>query len=135
MTRPLVLDAAAFDRLVEGDGSIHVRAALEAASRLGRDVIVPAVVLAELYRGHQRSHELDALLARERGISIRRTDRVLARLVGGLMSAAGVGTEHMVDAHVVAVAAEHGGGVCLTGDTDDLERLAAGSPAVIVGGI
>jgi hypothetical protein len=33
------------------------------------------------------------------------------------------------------VAAEHGGGVCLAGDTDDLERLAAVSPAVIVVGI
>ena len=38
----------------------------------------------------------------------------------------------MVDAHVVAAAVEHGGGVCLTGDPDDLERLAVGAPAVQV---
>ena len=37
-----------------------------------------------------------------------------------------------VDAHVVAAAAEAGGGVVLTGDADDLTRLAASYPNVHV---
>ena len=35
------------------------------------------------------------------------------------------GSALMVDAHVVAVAVEAGGGVVVTGDHDDLERLSA----------
>jgi hypothetical protein len=38
----------------------------------------------------------------------------------------------LVDAHVVASAMERGGGVCLTADVADLERLAAGVPGVSV---
>jgi len=38
----------------------------------------------------------------------------------------------MVDAHVVAAAVEGGGGLVLTGDCDDLTRLAASYPNVHV---
>lgn len=37
-----------------------------------------------------------------------------------------------MDAHVVATAVESGGGTVLTGDPDDIERLAAGYPHVHV---
>jgi hypothetical protein len=40
----------------------EVRAALAAAERLGREVIVPAVVLAALYRGRGHSQLVDAAL-------------------------------------------------------------------------
>jgi predicted nucleic acid-binding protein len=102
-----------------------VRAALEAAAQLRRDVIVPAVVLAELYRGAGGSSLLDACLSRETGLLIRSTDRSFARLVGGVLAAAREGTEHIVDAHVVAAAIEAGGGAILTGDPKDLIRLAS----------
>ena len=36
----------------------------------------------------------------------------------------------MVDAHVVAVCALHDGGVVVTSDPDDIERLAHSVPAV-----
>jgi predicted nucleic acid-binding protein len=43
-----------------------------------------------------------------------------------VLAAAGAGSTLMVDAHVVAVAVEAGGGVVVTGDRDaDLERLSA----------
>jgi hypothetical protein len=68
---------------------------------------------------------VDACLSRETGIRVRDTDRSLARLVGGVLSAAQTGSEHLADAHVIAVAVELGGGLALTTDAEDLGRLAA----------
>ena len=123
----VVLDAEALSSLA-GKASARkreVRAALTVAARLGRDVVVPTLVLAELYRGRGRSSLIDACLSRETGLSIRDTDRTLARLVGGILIGAKQSSAHIVDAHVVAVAVERGGGLVLTGDAADLERLAA----------
>ncbi|MDQ3452772.1 MAG: VapC toxin family PIN domain ribonuclease [Actinomycetota bacterium] len=104
----------------------QVRRALEAASRGGRDVTVPPRVLAESYRGAAHTQAIDSLLARRRpAIVTRDTDRTLARFVGAVLHAAGAGSADIVDAHVVAVAAEAGGGLVLTGHPTDLERLAA----------
>jgi predicted nucleic acid-binding protein len=47
----------------------------------------------------------------------------LARIVGGVLAGANAGSEMIVDAHVVALAVEAGGGVIVTGDEDDLNRL------------
>lgn len=130
----MVLDAAALSALARPRGQRfrEVRAALEAARRLGRDVVVPAVVLAELYRGPGHSQIVDACLSRETGITVQETDRSFARLVGGVLTAARTGSKDMVDAHVVAAAVVAGGGVVLTGDRLDLERLAAAYPNVSV---
>jgi predicted nucleic acid-binding protein len=49
-----------------------------------------------------------------------------------LLAGVGAGSELIVDAHVVAAAVEGGGGVLLTGDRDDLERIAAPYPGVQV---
>ena len=123
----VVLDNAALAALAEGTSAakVTVRAALTAALRLGREVVVPAVVLAEMYRGRQHNQVVDACLSRETGVMVRDTDRSLARLVGGILSAAAKGSAEMVDAHVVAAAVESGGGICLAGDFGDLEALAA----------
>ena len=111
----------------------RVRRAMEAAARTGHDVVVPTLVLAELYRGSGRSQLVDALLARhEEAIACRDTDRNLARFVGAVLHGAGVGSEYIVDAHVVAIAAEAGGGVLLTSDADDLRRLAAPYRSILV---
>ena len=132
MSRVLILDSAAVEGLCRREVPVRIRAALEAASRLGRDVVIPSAVLAECYRDRTHGQAVDSMLTRRHAIRLRDTDRALARLVGGLLAAAGVGSEAMVDAHVVAVAVERGGGVCLTSDVADLERLAAGAPAVAV---
>jgi hypothetical protein len=66
---------------------------------------------------------------------IRDTDRTLARLVGGVLTGAKQGFARIVDAHVVAVVVERGGGMVLTGDATDLERLAAAYRSVRVLGI
>lgn len=134
MIGPLLLDAEAFSALAGRPSTRHVevRAAMRAAARLGRDVIVPTVILAELYRGPRHSQLVDACLARETGIRTRDTDRRLARLVGGVLAGAGAGSEQLADAHVVAAAVEAGGGLILTGDPSDLTDLAAHYANVMV---
>jgi hypothetical protein len=105
---------------------------LRAAALMHRDVIVPAAILAELYRGAGRNQAVDACLAREAGIRVRDTDRPLARLVGGVLTGAKADSRFLADAHVVAAAVETGGGVVLTGDPDDLSSLAAAYPNITV---
>lgn len=136
--KPLVLDAEALSALTGGDSPRKrtVRRICERATALNRPVMVPAVVLAELYRGRQHNRALDSFLAREDGaIDIRQTDRPLARYVGAVLAAAGAGSELMADAHVIAIAVEMGGGVVLTADPGDMERLAAAYPDIVVDAI
>ncbi len=123
----VVLDAEAFSALAGKPSrrQREVRAALAVATRLRRDTVVPAVVLAELYRGFGRSALLDACLSRETGLLVRDTDRAFARLVGGVLAGARADSTLIVDAHVVAAALEAGGGVVLSADPVDLARLAA----------
>lgn len=130
----LCLDAEALSSLADQRGPRfrEVRAALEAARRLQRDVVTPAVVLAELYRGPGRNQTVDACLSRETGIRVRDTDRSFARFVGAVLGAAKAGSSDIADAHAVAAVVEVGGGVILTGDKDDLDRLAARYPTVHV---
>lgn len=127
MSGCVVLDAEALSALggAPSKRQREVRAALAVAARLAREVIVPAVVLAELYRGRGKNQLLDACLSRETGLYVRATDRTLARLVGSVLAAARAGSEQMVDAHLVAAAVEAGGGIVLTTDPDDMNRLAA----------
>lgn len=137
MIRCVVLDAEAFAALAGRPGyrSQEVRAVLRAAARLRREVIVPSVILAELYRGPRHNPLVDACLSRETGILVRDTDRPLARIVGGVLAAAQAGSEHLADAHVIASAVELGGGLALTTDPDDLGRLAASYGNVMVIGL
>jgi len=137
MSRCVVLDAEALVALAEGPGrrQAEVRAALRTAARLQRDVVVPCVILAELYRGPRHNALVDACMSRETGIRVRDTDRSLARIVGGVLAAAQAGSEHLADAHVIAAAVELGGGLALTTDTDDLGRLAASYGNVTVIGL
>ena len=128
----VVLDAEAFTALIEKHhvGNRRVRQVLEAARRVGADTVTPALVLAELFRGTAREAAIDALLGRE-AIDIRDTDKHLAREVGRVLAAAGRGSDYIVDAHVVAVAAQSGG-LVLTGDPDDITSLAGSRPDITV---
>lgn len=134
MSLVLVLDAEALSALARERGPRfrEVRAALEAARRLNRSVVTPAVILAELYRGPGHNQVVDACLGRETAIAVRVTDRSFARLVGGVLAASRSGSSDLADAHTVAAAVEGGGGVVLTGDPSDIARLAASYPNVHV---
>jgi predicted nucleic acid-binding protein len=137
MSPVLVLDAEAVSALAHRRGGRfqEVRAAVEAARRLRREIITPAVILAELYRGPGQNQVVDAYLSRDSFIDVRDTDREFARYVGGVLRAARAGSEDLADAHAVAAAVEAGGGLVLTSDRDDLERLAAAYPNVHVAAI
>ena len=128
----LIFDAEAFVALVDKHhpGQRLVRQALDAARRVGADAVAPALVLAELFRGTAREAAVDALLGRE-AIDISDTDKRLAREVGRILVAAGRGSDHIVDAHVVAVAARTGG-VVLTGDPDDMVALTGTRPDITI---
>jgi predicted nucleic acid-binding protein len=131
----VALDSEAFNALAGPDSPAkrHVRRILTSAGRLGREVLVPSLVLAELYRGRGHNQLVDACLARERAsLASRDTDRHLARIVGGVLAAADADSTMIVDAHVVAIAVEAGGGVVVTGDRRDLERLGASYSHVAV---
>lgn len=131
----VALDAETVSVLAGPDSPTHrrLREALEAAERQHATVVIPTVVLAELYRGRSRSQQVDAMLARHKTtIVLRDTDRTLARFVGAALHAAGLGSEHVVDAHVVATVVEGGGGIALTGDPHDLDRLADRYTTVVV---
>lgn len=107
-------------------------AALTAARDNGWDVVVPAAVLAELYRGRTQQQSVDAALSAHGDIKVVPTDQPLARQIGTLLAQARMGSEHHVDATVVAVALAAGGGLVVTGDLDDLQLLAAHAPGVAV---
>jgi predicted nucleic acid-binding protein len=137
MNRCVVLDAGAMTALAGRPSrrKAEIYAALQAAARLRQEVIVPSVILAELYRGPRHNSLVDACLSRETWIRVRDTDRPLARIVGGVLASAQAGSEHLADAHVIAVAVEQGGGLALTTDIDDLSRLAASYRNVMVIGL
>ncbi len=131
----VALDSEAFNALAGPDSITkqRVRRLLRTAEQLGRDVAVPSVVLAELYRGRGRNQLVDACLAREdASLSTRDTDRDFARIVGAVLADSRAGSEMIVDAHVVALALEAGGGVVVTGDADDLSKLAASYRNIVV---
>ncbi len=132
----LVLDAEALSAFARGGPHERtVRAAVTAALVEAADVVVPAAVLGELYRGGGHDQAVDACLAHEGGVAIVPTDRALARRIGHLLAAAARGSADHVDATVIAVCAAAGGGVVLTSDPDDLSALSGGNPGITVRGL
>lgn len=114
----LVLDAGGVTILA---GS---RARLEELRRRGEwPAIVPSVVLTEAVTGdHRRDFHENRLL---RTCDIRTVDEGLARRGAALRTAVGgARTPSAVDAIVVALADEEGGGAVLTTDLRDLRALA-----------
>lgn len=133
---PLVLDAAGLAALATDRPSDRLRALLTEAHRRGRAVLAPTVACAEVARGRSRTRALESAIARhdrDRGerpaIRLVDTDFPLARQVGAILDATDQGSEHLVDAHVVAVCVPTGGGLVVTSDPDDIAALAAAVPA------
>lgn len=129
----LVLDSQAFSVLARGQSAEKsvVRAALRAALETEARVVVPAAVLAELYRGGTHDQIVDSCLGRNT-IGVVDTTKQLARQVGNLLARAGRGSRDHVDATVVAAAVSHGGGVILTSDVGDISALADGLIGITV---
>nr|WP_246232225.1 type II toxin-antitoxin system VapC family toxin [Nakamurella aerolata] len=129
----MVLDSEAMSVLARARGGRNpgaVLAALRAAVESDRPVVVPAAVLAELYRGGSHDQSVDSCLGAYTGIAVADTDRSLARRIGHLLAKAGRGSRDHVDATVVAVALRSSSAVIATADPDDLRDLADGLPSI-----
>jgi PIN domain len=90
-----------------------------------RLILVPAPVLAQVWRGGGRQVELSKLL---KGCVIAPTTEQTARAAGVLLGTSG--TCDAVDAIVVATALPLGAQVC-TSDVDDLSKLARSANAAL----
>lgn len=139
MTVPLVLDAAGLDAMAADDPPQGFRALVAEAHQRGRDVLVPAVVCAEIARGVARTRRMEQALARRTAHSGGRspatvvdTDLTVAKQVGAILHAVRADTTDIVDAHVVAACVPYGGGVVVTSDAQDIQRLSAAVPHVRV---
>jgi predicted nucleic acid-binding protein len=97
---------------------------------MGALVRIPAPVLVEIYRGRKDDAAIDH--------TIKRVGRVvpaghsIAKLAGGLLAKYRLGSEHAIDAIVVATAIRLGGGLIATHDPKDMKRLAQAYPNVKV---
>jgi predicted nucleic acid-binding protein len=122
--RRLILDSGAVIALARGDQ--RARAFLARALEVGALVEIPVVVLAETLRGGPRDAPLHRVLKAVGPVPEAREahGRRAGQLLGAARSAS------TIDALVVAHAVEAGGAHVLTGDPDDLERLAASHPEV-----
>lgn len=124
----LILDSEALSSLARPNEHHvrheRVRVAMRSAQRQGTPVRVPSVVLVELYRGGGTDGAIDLVLRRG-FVRVVTAGARTARVAGHGLAGIGAGSELAVDAIVVATAVRLGGGIVLTHDPDDMERLAA----------
>jgi predicted nucleic acid-binding protein len=120
----LILDSGAVIALSRGDQ--RARAFLARALELGAPVEIPVVVVAETVRGGPRDAPVHRVLKAVGSVpeALEVHGRTAGRLLGTARSSS------TVDALVVAHAVVGGGAHILTGDREDLERLAAPHPEV-----
>lgn len=117
--RFIVLDAGAL--IAVERGSRAVQALLERVNDGGTKILVPAGVVAEVWRDGARQARIAKLLAAAETEVVPLNDR-RARVAGIMLGLAGAGS--VVDASVVVCAREHGTDVpVLTSDPGDLSAL------------
>lgn len=122
--RPVTLDAGALIALDNGNRSIAVL--IQRARDLRARIVVPAGVLAQVWRDGRRQARLAALLSGD-GVYVDDLTAIRARAVGELCGRAGV--SDVVDASVV-LAAKRYGGLVVTGDRNDLLSIDPTLPIV-----
>jgi len=139
MSPAVVLDADGLDALSQSHPPERLRALLTEAWKRRSEVLVAAVTCAESCRGAARTRSIESALSRrsqpagsQAAVQVVPTDFDLARTVGAVLHGAGAGTVDIVDAHAVALAVSRGGGIVITADPDDIDRLASAAPAVRV---
>lgn len=113
----LVLDAGALIAVERADRSLL--AVMETARRYGRELVVPAGVIAQVWRGGSRQARLARFLA-ARGVEVDVLNDSGAKACGVVCGRAG--TADIVDASVVVAARRHRATV-ITSDRADLEIL------------
>ena len=135
MVEGLILDSEAINALarasVRGALAHRARAILQVAYEERALVRVPAAVLAEVCRGDARDGPVNLVL-NGTGIGVVDLTSRIARRAGALLARRRLGSEHAVDAFVVATALEFATSIVATGDPRDIERLSSGFPQVRV---
>ncbi|HUL83825.1 MAG TPA: PIN domain-containing protein [Gammaproteobacteria bacterium] len=113
------MDAGALIAIERGNRA--VQALLERIKKGGTKILVPAAVVAEVWRDGARQARIAKLLAAPETEVVALNDR-RARIAGIMLGLAGIGG--VVDASVVVCAREHGSDVpVLTSDPGDLSAL------------
>jgi predicted nucleic acid-binding protein len=132
----LLLDSEAISAVAHGPAirRDRVRALVAEMRRRELPVATVAAVLAEVVRGHLRDAGVFAGLRRER-VQVVPVDTRVGVRAGQLLGSAGFGSEHAIDAFLVAAADLAGGSVIATVDTADLDRLAAYAANIVVADI
>jgi hypothetical protein len=120
----LVLDAAALIGLERNDRNLVVL--LSRAVEQGRAIVVPAGVVAQVWKDPSRQVRLVRVLNAE-DVDSAALDAELARAVGRLLAARDA--SDVIDASVVVLAHHHAAAV-VTSDADDLRRLSADLPRI-----
>lgn len=127
-----VLDSEALSSLADPKARSSVirraQAVLVAVERRGGYAVVPAPVLAEVSRG-RRAAAVNRVVNK---LTVVSTDRSIAQRAGTLLERESLGSEHAVDAFVVATAAGVQPAIVLTSDPEDLDRLAGGLAGVVI---
>jgi predicted nucleic acid-binding protein len=116
-THGLAFDAGAL--LAFEQGSQLVRGLVRQAKNLDAPVVIPAGVLAQVWRNGSRQARLAALLS-DRHVRVEALTASLARAAGELCGRRH--TSDVIDASVI-LAARRLGGVVVTSDPDDLRQL------------
>jgi hypothetical protein len=132
----LLLDSEAISAIAQGPAVRRDGVWDQVAEMRRRELPVGTVaaVLAEVVRGHPRDAGVFAGLRRER-VQVHPVDTRIGVRAGQLLGNARVGSEHAVDAFIVADADLAGGAVIATADTADLELLAAYATNVAIADI
>jgi predicted nucleic acid-binding protein len=132
----LLLDSEAISSVAHGPARRRdrVRALVSEMHRRQLSVGTVAAVLAEVVRGHPRDAAVFAGLRRER-VEVYPVDTRVGVRAGQLLGAAGTGSEHAIDAFIVAVGDLSGGAVVATVDTGDLSPFASYASHVVVADI
>lgn len=116
-TRGLTLDAGALIAFERGDP--RMRALIQRARDRGAHMVIPAGVLAQVWRDGPRQVRLAALLS-ARGVQVAALTEGVAKAAGQLCGLRG--TWDVIDASVV-LAAREAMAIVVTGDADDIRRL------------
>jgi hypothetical protein len=129
-TRPLIFDAGALVQLERGNANLVQL--IQDARQQRRVIIVPATVLAEVWRSATGTQVAIARLLKrqQRGdVQVAVLDELSAKGVGLLAAASG--HDDVPDGHVAYLSLQHGAAPVLTQDPDDLRSLSPRIPIVV----
>jgi hypothetical protein len=130
-SRPLIFDAGALIQLERGNANLVQL--VQDARQQRRVIIVPATVLAEVWRSAAGTQMAIARLLKrqQRGeVQVAVLDETSAKGVGLL--AAATGHDDVPDGHVAYLSLRHGAAPVLTQDPSDIRSLSRLIPIVVV---